>query len=86
MTQNERLEKIEAMETVVFAFNSALTYAKVLARMEANGKIPDKHTLLDIIDESIDCWNVVINMIPAAIVILIELKKLKLDLMHAKTK
>ena len=64
MTDQDRYDAIEALESKAYEFVHALTYAKVLARMAVCGKVPDHSTLLEKVDEAIDRWNELINLAP----------------------
>ena len=64
MTDQDRYNAIEALESRAYEFVHALTYAKVLARMAVNGKVPDHCTLLEKVYEAIDRWNELINLVP----------------------
>ena len=64
MTDQDRYNAIEALESKAYEFVHALTYAKVLARMAVCGKVPDHSTLLEKVDEAIDRWNELINLAP----------------------
>ena len=75
MTDQDRYNAIEALESRAYEFVHALTYAKVLARMAVCGKVPDHHTLLEKVDEAIDRWNELINLAPR------ELQRVKLSMM-----
>lgn len=61
MTKQEQFEKLEALEAAIEKFSSAVRYAKVIARMEASGKTPEKSTLLDKINESLEAWDVLLT-------------------------
>lgn len=78
MSAQERFEALEALETATDQLASALRHSKVLARMEAQGKMPERNTLLDKVDEAIDRWNVLINLVPR------DLKRVKLSRMEVK--
>lgn len=70
------VEKLEALEAATDQLASKLRHAKVLARMEANGKTPERNTTLAMVDEAIDRWNVLINLVPR------DLKAIKLNLLE----
>jgi hypothetical protein len=64
MTDQDRFDAVEVLESRAYEFVHALTYAKVLARMAVAGKVPDHSTLLEKVDEAIDRWNELINSAP----------------------
>lgn len=74
MDKDERVRSIEYMEDQVSKLESLLRRAKVTARMDARGQVPERTTTLEHIDNAIDQWNVLINLVPR------ELKAVKLDL------
>lgn len=74
-----RLQQIERMETATAKLESALCYAKVIAKMLENGKTPAHSTLMEKIDLAIDEWNVLINLVPR------ELGKIKKELLMEST-
>ncbi len=64
MTNEEKLERLEALEAAADELVSALRYAKVVARMLVAGKTPKKSTLHGKVGEAIGRWDALIDLEP----------------------